>query len=211
MYKKIIAIFVVLIAVFFAIDFYFKPQLVKILDDSMLPNFKEGQIVEIHPNYEKLQIGDVIVYKTTSNTVTKDTARAQDMHRIVAVAGDTISYDSAKEGLFRVKGITLSTQNIGNYYSDNKGDDYSVIKITNQNQISYTVMQKKSGKHYLFGWAQTYRKEFPNTNGDMCNFVGASFSCFVPKGYVFVAGDNLDNTLFGLVPVENVMGIVTPY
>jgi signal peptidase I len=211
MYKKlIIAILAIFLILIVAIYFYLRPQLVKILGDSMLPNFKEGQIVEIHPNYEKLQIGDVIAYKTTSNTITKDTPRTEDAHRIIAVAGDTISYDSAKEGLFRVKGITFSTQNIGDY-SDDKGEDYSVIKITNQNQISYTVMQKKSGKHYLFQWAKTYRKEFPNTNGDMCNFVGASFSCFVPKGYVFVAGDNLNNSLFGLVPVENVMGIVTPY
>ncbi len=210
MYKKIIAIFAVLIAVFFAIDFYFKPQLVKILGDSMLPNFKEGQIVEIHPNYEKLQIGDVIAYKTTSNTITKDTPRTEDAHRIVAVAGDTISFDSAKEGLFRVKGITFSTQNIGDY-SDDKGVNYSVIKVTNQNQISYTVMQNKTNKHYLYMWAKTYKKEFPNTNGDMCNFDSATFSCVVPKGYVFVAGDNLDNSLFGLVPVNNVMGIVTSY
>jgi len=128
----------------------------------------------------------------------------------VAVAGDTISYDSAKEGLFRVKGITFSTQNIGNY-SDEKGNNYFVIKVTNRSGISYTVMQNQANKHYLYTWAKTYKKEFPHTNGDNCNFYDASFSCVVPKGYVFVAGDNLDNSLFGLVPVDNVIGIVSPY
>ena len=210
MNKKIIAVVGVVIVSSIAIFYLLKPQLVKIAGASMLPNFKEGQIVEIHPDYKKLQIGDVIAYKTTSNTITKDTPRTEDAHRIVAVAGDTISFDSAKEGLFRVKGITLSTQNIGDY-SDDKGVNYSVIKVTNQNQIFYTVMQNKTNKHYLYMWAKTYKKEFPHTNGDMCNFDSAAFSCVVPKGYVFVAGDNLDNSLFGLVPVDNVLGIVTSY
>jgi len=210
MNKKILAVVGVFIVSSIAILFYFKPQIFKYTNDSMLPNFKAGQIVEIHSDYQELNIGDVIIYETHFKGSNKDSSRTSDIHRIIALAGDTINYDSTKLGLFNIKGVTLSAQNIGDY-SDKKGGNYSVIKITNQNHISYTVMQNHTNKHYLYVWAKTYKTEFPHTNGDICNFTSASFSCVVPKGYVFVAGDNLDNSLFGLVAVNNVLGKATPY
>lgn len=155
-------------------------------------------IIPVH----KIQRGDVIVFKDQQ-------VKNRDLiKRVVAVGGDTISYDNKR---LIINGVPLDYVDAGTYaYTEN---------IPTQGPVTFVnekYIENLTGvKHPIITWDKvppffpSQVQQFPHSEN--CTYNNdQSFKCTVPDGEYFMMGDNRDNSFdsryWGFVPDKAVLG-----
>ncbi|MEM7008196.1 MAG: signal peptidase I [Thermodesulfobacteriota bacterium] len=179
--------------------FVFQPF--KIPSGSMIPNLLVGDHllvnkfvygtkipftnIEVFP-LEKIKRGDVIVFTYPNNESDPSKNGLYYIKRVIGLPGDDIDLDGRQ---LIVNGQSVPLDYIGTY-SDERN-----------------TQQFDEYEEDLFGEEHTviYRKGKENTTKG--SYIPVTK---VPKGYVFVMGDNRDNSqdsrFWGFVPIENIAG-----
>ena len=186
--------------------FVFQPF--KIPSGSMLPTLLVGDHILINKfvygtripltdkiffPFSKVDRGDVVVFKLGEHTNTTDVPMpgkgAFYIKRTVGIAGDEID--------IRGRDVLINGREVAQVYAgDYEYPDQKFFSVADRYE------QSLSGKDF----SVIYKKGATSTTSGKL-----SFPLVVPKGRIFVMGDNRDNSydsrFWGFVPVENVYGM----
>ena len=183
-----------------------------IASNSMLPTYSLGKSVDVKIslfglNKEKLCRGCIVSYTSKDD----DGKVIYNIHRIVGLENDNLIYKYSDDilliggnsveknfiGYFDVKS-NLSGKSLQKFEEISDSKKYMIV-IDNNHSIdgvfNYLIQNKTLEK-------------YPYLAKDLCKSINDGFLCDVPKNHIFVMGDNRRNTLFGFVPIENIIGYI---
>lgn len=182
-----------------------------VASSSMLPTFVKGETVV--PQFTnltpaKLTRGEIVIYatqRTSAQLTTADVTSAithgqLGLHRVIGLPGETIAYSDA-DRRWSVNGHILPQRKLG---SKRIGDtDYEVYVEELDGQSHQFI---EDPRHHDLA---TLAHLMPMMQKpEVCQIGPASFRCTLPPGYVFVIGDNRENSFYGLVAISNVVATV---
>ncbi len=157
----------------------------------MLPTFADGEAVpwaDILP--AQVKRGDVVIYLFK---------RQLRIHRVIGMPGETVAYADAT-GQWLIDDKPIRHIDAGRLTLE--GVDYRV-DVETLGGRSHRVIDDP--RHPSLA-ALAASMPLMQVKGS-CQWNEGSFLCNVPAGYVFVIGDNRKNSTYGLVALEDIIGI----
>ena len=138
------------------------------------------------PGTDKVQRGDVIVFKYPNYENDPSKEGLDYIKRVVGLPGDRINLRGRN---LYINGKKISLKFVGNFYDERAGmsfDEYKENMLGNEHSVMYQENQPS-----------TYKGNYIPVRR-------------VPEGHIFVMGDNRDNRqdsrFWGFVPIDNIVG-----
>lgn len=130
-------------------------------------------------------------------------------HRVLAHQNDIFAYKYSDDSI-SINGSKIAKRKIG--YYDFKSSE-GVKKIARYEEVigklKYTILIDSDVSLADLDMTESKNSEnYPYLTKEDCKFTTSEFVCTIPKGYVFVMGDNRKETLFGFVPTKNIVAFV---
>jgi signal peptidase I len=176
----------------------------------MVPNYVKGSSVNVSvplngvipDNYCR---GCIVVYQRIGD----DKKVAWYTHRVIAQPNDVLVYKYSDDSI-SINGNKILKKKIGFY--DFKSSD-GLKKVPRYEEINgklkYTVIIDSELSLGDLDMTESKGSDsYPYLTKDDCKFSANDFTCNIPKGHVFVMGDNRKETLFGFVPIQNIVAFV---
>jgi signal peptidase I len=200
-------LFPVILIVFLLRSFLFEPF--KIPSGSMVPTLVVGDLILVNKYHygvrlpvinkkiidnKPVQRGDVVVFRYPVDS------RLDYIKRVVAVAGDEVSYIGQK---LSINGQPVPVKPKGEHYDD-ESMSYSPMFTEKLGEVEHLIRvdPRRNGYYGLDP------KAFPFAQN--CRYVAEGLTCKVPPGHYFMMGDNRDNSqdsrFWGFVADENIVG-----
>ncbi len=198
--KKILKyFFLVLMVVAIVIGYlYWKGSNMTVTGDSMLPTYKKGQKVSISDN-DDLCYGCIVIYKGKLND-----KKTLLLHRVIGMPNDKITF--IKGVGFFVNNKQIHREIVGNYQNSDSMSQIKFIEVLDGYRYQVLGVDISISTSHT----QSQNSNIPNINSEDCTIShsNGSLTCVVRGDSVFVVGDNRENTLYGLVKIDNILGIV---
>lgn len=177
---------------------------------SMIPTFPRDSSVSLTipmngVSAENYCRGCIVAYQRIGD----DKKIAIYTHRVLAHQNDTFKYKYSEDSI-SINGNKIYKRKIG--YYDFKTSE-GVKKIARYEEVigksKYTVLVDSNVSIADLDMTESKKSEnYPYLTKEDCKFTASEFVCTIPKGYVFVMGDNRKETLFGFIPIQNIVAFV---
>ena len=169
-----------------------------VVGDSMLPTYKKGQKVSIW-DADDLCYGCVVVYKGKLND-----NKTLLFHSVIGMPNDKVTF--IKGVGFFVNNKQIYREVVGIYQNNDSTSQVKFIEVLDG--YRYQVLGVDISISTLH--SQFQNSNVPNLNSEDCTIsqLNSSLTCVVRGDSVFVVGDNRENTVYGLVKIDKILGIV---
>lgn len=174
------------------------PNQFRVPDVSMEPTYQIQQAVDLIEGIKTAEVGDVVLITGP---------KGRYLSRILALPGDEVKFVTST-GLFSRNGKPMPMTKTGDSSPDGKQKKLQTITGKKTHSVYEGEMWNQTILAYVkikaFEDGETTSE--PSMSKKDCRVDPKEFVCRVPKGHLFVKGDNRDYAQMGFVSNTNVIG-----